>query len=114
MNTPDLGAPDTLENLVGGITNGGHHPPRHTPNHSQELTRGRRKTLRETGWNGVQGTHKQQKYVKLRKLKRRKQEAEWQANQHSGKRAETFQAHADQLAERIDRQEEKIEQAESA
>jgi hypothetical protein len=114
MNTPDLGVPDALENLLGGITNGEHTAPRHTPNHSQELTRGRRKTLRETGWNGVQGTHKQQKYVKLRKLKRRKQEAERQVNHHSGKRAEQFQAHADQLAERIERQEEKIEQAESA
>jgi len=114
MNTPDLGVPDALENLVGGVLNGEHKAPRHTPNHAQELTPGRRQTLRDTGWNGVQGTHKQQKYVKLRKLKRRKEEAERQAKDHSGKRAETFQAHADQLAERIDRQEEKIEQAESA
>lgn len=83
------------------------------PNGSKPLTPGRKKTLREEGWDGIQGTHKEQKYVKLRQLKQRQKEAERQAKAHSGKREETFRQLARQLDERIRRQHERIIEAEA-
>jgi hypothetical protein len=84
-----------------------------TPNGSKSLTPGRKKTLREEGWDGVQGTHKEQKYVKLQQLEQRRKEAKEQAKAHSGKRGETFHQLAQQLDERIRRQHEKIIEAEA-
>lgn len=84
-----------------------------SPNGSKSLTPGRKKTLREQGWDGVQGTHKEQKYVKLQQLEQRRKEAKEQAKAHSGNRAETFHQLAQQLDQRIRRQHERIIEAEA-
>lgn len=78
---------------------------------SKELTPGRRKNLREDGWNGVKGTHREVKYRKLEKLQQRREEAQRQAENHAGdnkKRAKRFMQLAKQLEERIARQKAKI------
>jgi len=83
-------------------------------NGSQELTPGRRKTLRESGWDGVQGTHHQRKYRELEKLENSLRVAEENAEEHSGKRAQQFEAKANHLRERIQRQKNKIAAAEKS
>jgi len=78
---------------------------------SKELTPGRVKNLREDGWDGVKGTHREVKYRKLEQLEQRREEAQRQAEDHAGsnqKRSKQFLQLAKQLEERIARQKAKI------
>jgi hypothetical protein len=78
---------------------------------SKELTPGRAKNLREDGWDGVKGTHREVKYRKLEQLEQRREEAQRQAEKHAGSnkpRSKKFLQLAKQLEERIARQKAKI------
>lgn len=105
---------DSILNRMPDLSMDSFRPNRHRrPNGSKPLTPGRRKSLREEGWDGIQGTHKEQKYVKLRRIQQRKEEAQRQAKSHSGDREETFEELAEDLRKREIRQKEKILQAEA-
>lgn len=103
----------TILDRMGDYAKPDHRRGNRRPNGSQELTPGRKKTLRENGWDGVQGTHQEEKYVNLRRLVADQKEAERQVEAHSGDRAQEFEDHAALLEERIQRQKKKIARAEA-
>lgn len=98
--------------------------------HTKEHTPGRLQTLRDNGWDGVKGTHKEVKYRKLEKLQSRLKEAQDQASEYRerrnqaspasrkwgrlNRRMKEFENHADHLQDRIDRQKEYIEEQEGS